>query len=68
MTDRNIAALHIVQAVRSRLWWLFPTAVVFGITELIGWSGRLWSSHNPLLRTPFLMQYVPRTPQLESLC
>jgi len=48
--------LHIAQAVRSRLWWLFPTAVVSGVIELIGWSGRLWSSQNPLLRTPFLMQ------------
>ncbi|KAI9433925.1 RTA1-domain-containing protein [Lactarius indigo] len=44
-------------AVRSRLWWLFPTAVLSGITEIIGWSGRLWSSLNPVLRTPFLMQY-----------
>ena len=57
-THRNIAALHIAQAVRYRLWWLFPTAVVPGSIELIGWSGRLWSSRNPPLRTPFLMQYV----------
>jgi len=48
--------LHIAQAVRYRLWWLFPTAVVSGIIELIGWSGRLWSSQNPLLNTPLLMQ------------
>ncbi|KAI9457817.1 RTA1-like protein [Lactarius psammicola] len=48
--------LHIAQAVRYRLWWLFLTAVLSGITEIIGWSGRLWSSQNPLLRTPFLMQ------------
>ncbi|KAH9039416.1 RTA1-like protein [Lactarius hengduanensis] len=48
--------LHIVQAVRYRLWWLFPTAVLSGITEILGWSGRLWSSQNPLLRTPFLIQ------------
>ena len=53
-----MAASHIAQAVRYRLWWLFPTAVISGIIELIGWSGRLWSSQNPLLRTPFLMQYV----------
>ncbi|KAH9057079.1 RTA1-like protein [Lactarius deliciosus] len=48
--------LHIVQAVRYRLWWLFLTAVLSGITEILGWSGRLWSSQNPLLRTPFLIQ------------
>ncbi|KAH9057668.1 RTA1 like protein [Lactarius vividus] len=48
--------LHIAQAVRYRLWWLFPTAVLSGITEILGWSGRLWSSQNPLLRTPFLIQ------------
>ena len=62
MTHRNVADLHIAQAVRYRLWWLFPTAVLSGITEILGWSGRLWSSQNPLLRTPFLIQYVPPLP------
>ncbi|KAI9433917.1 RTA1-domain-containing protein [Lactarius indigo] len=36
--------LHIAQAVRSRLWWLFQTAVLSGIAEILGRSGRLWSS------------------------
>lgn len=51
-------AVHVVQATRFRLWWLFPTAVICGVTETIGWSGRLWSSQRPYLRLPFLMQYV----------
>ncbi|CDO77347.1 hypothetical protein BN946_scf184786.g8 [Trametes cinnabarina] len=51
-------ALHIVQAAWSRLWWLFPTAVLAGVMELIGWSGRLWSSINPLAVNPYLMQIV----------
>ena len=50
--------VHAVQAIRFRIWWLFPTAVVCGVTETIGWSGRLWSSKSPLSRTPFLMQCV----------
>lgn len=50
--------VHAVQAIRSRIWWLFPTAVVCGVTETIGWSGRLWSSKSPDSRTPFLMQCV----------
>jgi len=49
-------ALHLYQARRYRIRWLLPTAVVCGILEIIGWSGRLWSSSNVYLRTPFLMQ------------
>jgi len=48
--------VHVVQAVRFRLWWLFPTAVLCGLLEIIGWNGRLWSSKKPHLRKPFLMQ------------
>jgi hypothetical protein len=47
---------HVVQAIRARLWWLFPSAVFCGVLELVGWSGRLWSSHNPFLQTPFIIQ------------
>jgi len=49
-------ALHLGQAIRSRLWWLLPTAFICGIGETIGWAARLWSSKNPYLLTPFLMQ------------
>ncbi|KAH9914183.1 RTA1-domain-containing protein [Epithele typhae] len=48
--------VHLCQAVHSRLWWLLPTTVLCGITEIIGWSGRLWSSKNPTNLNPFLMQ------------
>jgi len=48
--------IHIGQMFRYRLWWLLPTAVLAGTAEVIGWSGRLWSSKNPFLQTPFLIQ------------
>ncbi|KDQ63571.1 hypothetical protein JAAARDRAFT_29591 [Jaapia argillacea MUCL 33604] len=48
--------LHIAQATRYRLWWLFPTVVTAGFAEILGWAGRLWSSQNPTLLDPYLMQ------------
>ncbi|KAJ7219802.1 RTA1 like protein-domain-containing protein [Mycena haematopus] len=48
--------LHIGQATYFRTWWLLPTAVFCGIGELLGWSGRLWSSQNPTANTPFIIQ------------
>jgi len=48
--------VHIAQAFRFRLWWLFPTAVLCGLLEILGWSGRLWSSRNPTLHKAFVMQ------------
>ncbi|KAJ6624747.1 RTA1-like protein, partial [Mycena sp. CBHHK59/15] len=48
--------LHIGQAIHYRMWWLFPTACLCGVGEIIGWSGRLWSSISPTLKDPFLMQ------------
>lgn len=50
--------LHIGQAIGYRTWWLLPTAALCGIGELLGWSGRLWSSLSLTARTPFLMQQV----------
>lgn len=50
--------VHTVQAIRSRLWWLFPSAIFCGVLELVGWGGRLWSSHNPFLQAPFIIQAV----------
>ncbi|KAF7325255.1 RTA1-like protein [Mycena venus] len=44
--------LHAVQAVYFRTWWMFPTAFLCGIGELIGWSGRLWSSFFSTGRRP----------------
>ncbi|KAJ7323665.1 RTA1-like protein [Mycena albidolilacea] len=48
--------LHAGQATYFRMWWLFPTAVLCGLGELIGWSSRLWSSLAPAADTPFTIQ------------
>ncbi|KAJ7454178.1 RTA1-domain-containing protein [Mycena latifolia] len=50
--------LHIGQATYYRMWWLLPTACLCGVGELVGWSGRLWSSSSPSLHDPFMMQVV----------
>ena len=50
--------LHLGQAIRYRTWWLLPTACFCGVIELLGWSGRLWSSISPLLTTPYQIQWV----------
>jgi len=49
---------HIAQAIfiKPRLWWLLPTTAMCGVGEVLGWSGRLWSSRNSLNRSAFLMQ------------
>ena len=47
---------HAVQAVRYRLWYLLVTAALCGFIEIIGWAGRMWSSYNPFLDSPFQMQ------------
>lgn len=43
-----------------RIWWLFPTVILGGVGEVIGWSGRLWSSQTYLgnAKDPYTMQYV----------
>ncbi|KAJ7627937.1 RTA1-like protein [Mycena polygramma] len=48
--------LHIGQATYYRMWWLLPTACLCGLGELVGWSGRLWSSYSPSFSNPFMMQ------------
>ncbi|TFK73782.1 RTA1-domain-containing protein [Pluteus cervinus] len=50
--------VHTGQAIRYRLWWLFPTVIWGGVGEILGWGGRLWSSHvdTVLLRMPFMIQ------------
>ncbi|KAJ7088164.1 RTA1 like protein-domain-containing protein [Mycena epipterygia] len=48
--------LHAGQATYYRMWWLFPTACLCGVGELLGWSGRLRSSFDPTLSDPYLMQ------------
>ncbi|RPD77189.1 RTA1-domain-containing protein [Lentinus tigrinus ALCF2SS1-7] len=48
--------VHAVQAVRSRLWWLFPTACLAGVAEIIGWVARLISSNNISSINPYVIQ------------
>lgn len=48
--------LHIIEALYTRLWFMFPTAVLAMIGEILGWSARLWSSQNVFAQTPFLIQ------------
>lgn len=49
-------ALHTIQALKFRTWWMVPTMSLGCVGEMIGWSGRLWSSKNVKLLNPFLMQ------------
>jgi len=46
---------HIFQSVKSRQFW-YLTFAIGGVSELIGWGGRLWSSQCPYNNTAFLMQ------------
>ncbi|KZP33547.1 RTA1-domain-containing protein [Athelia psychrophila] len=48
--------IHLAQGIYYRMWWLFPTAILAGAAETLGWSARLWSSLNFLLDTPFMIQ------------
>ncbi|KAJ6451276.1 RTA1-domain-containing protein [Mycena sanguinolenta] len=48
--------LHAGQAAYFGMWWLLPTVCLCGIGELVGWSGRLWSSFSPALSDPYMMQ------------
>ncbi|KAL7419921.1 hypothetical protein Q5752_005839 [Cryptotrichosporon argae] len=50
------AAVHCVQAWRARQWVIYPSLVLGALIEVLGWSGRLWSSKNLYLLTPYLMQ------------
>jgi len=53
-----VLVLHIFQGFYFRLWWLFPSAVFCGLLEVTGWSCRIWSTQNPFLDTPFMVQWV----------
>ncbi|KAH9977067.1 RTA1 like protein-domain-containing protein [Lactifluus volemus] len=50
--------VHTIQALRSRLWWLIPSVIFCGFLEVIGWSSRLWSSQNPSIFRPFVIQAI----------
>ncbi|TFK64943.1 RTA1-domain-containing protein [Pluteus cervinus] len=48
--------VHTGQATYYRMWWLFPSVILGGLGEILGWSGRLWSNRNLDLQTPFMIQ------------
>jgi len=48
--------LHMGQGLIYRAWFVIPTIVFSGVLEILGWSGRLWSSKNIDLNTPFMIQ------------
>ncbi|KAF8907947.1 RTA1-like protein [Gymnopilus junonius] len=48
--------LHSGQAIKYRLWWIFPSIVLGGTLEIIGWVCRLISSNHPLERMPYILQ------------
>ncbi|TFK69089.1 RTA1-domain-containing protein [Pluteus cervinus] len=48
--------IHAGQATYYRMWWLFPSVILGGIGEMLGWTGRLWNSHNVNLQTPFTIE------------
>ncbi|KAH9941796.1 RTA1-domain-containing protein [Epithele typhae] len=50
--------LHFGQAIHYRTRWLIYTAVLAGVGEMTGWGSRLWSSHQPLAQTPFVIQII----------
>ncbi|GLB42155.1 putative FMO family protein [Lyophyllum shimeji] len=47
---------HTAQAIRSRMWWLFPTACLAGVGELVGWVSRLINSYDVTDRNAFITQ------------
>ncbi len=47
---------HTAQTIYFRMWWAFPTIILAGCLEILGWSGRFWSSISPDLGDPFMIQ------------
>ncbi|KAI0778232.1 RTA1-domain-containing protein [Trametes elegans] len=48
--------LHIGQAIRSRAWWLLPSAALAGAAEVVGWVARTKSSYDPSARMAYIIQ------------
>ncbi|SCV70998.1 BQ2448_3760 [Microbotryum intermedium] len=52
-----ITITNAVHVIKSRAWWL-SILLLGGLGQLIGWSGRLWSSKNVYSLNAFLIQQV----------
>ncbi|KZT38831.1 RTA1-domain-containing protein [Sistotremastrum suecicum HHB10207 ss-3] len=48
--------VHFIEAAYFGMWWLLPTACLGGISEILGWAARFWSSRNPQNLNPYIMQ------------
>ncbi|KAF8212657.1 RTA1-domain-containing protein [Mycena galopus ATCC 62051] len=50
--------MHVGQSIYYRMWWLFPSAILAGALESVGWGGRLWSALKPNMFEPYEIQIV----------
>ncbi|TFK26878.1 RTA1-domain-containing protein [Coprinopsis marcescibilis] len=50
--------IHSGTAIKKRMWFWFPTVVLGGALETVGWSGRLWSHHTPTSVPAFQLQII----------
>ncbi|KAK0438671.1 RTA1-like protein [Armillaria borealis] len=51
-----LSVTHTTQTIYFRMWWAFLTIILAGCLEILGWSGRFWSSISPDLGDPFMIQ------------
>ena len=54
--DATCTVGHLVHAFYRRTWFLLPTIILAGVGEILGWTGRLWSSKNVLNNNAFMIQ------------
>jgi hypothetical protein len=48
--------LHAGQAIKYRMWWIFPSICFGGLLEVVGWSARLASSFSLTNRNLYIIQ------------
>ncbi|KAG8740438.1 hypothetical protein FRC10_004329 [Ceratobasidium sp. 414] len=49
-------AVHLLEAVLFRTWFMIPTLVLCGIGELVGWAGRYWGHLSPTTWDAYMQQ------------
>ena len=52
----HLLAAHLLEAILFKAWYMLPTLVLCGTSELIGWAGRYWGHVSPHNKDPFMMQ------------